>query len=734
MISENMRPPTEEEIELAEREAAEEQRAREDMLTSLAIAITGKFDMRSGKRQVKESEWLESQRLYMGKLSSMNENSNSGEPFRIKSKRTRPDVNIVRAKTDIAIAQAVSQQFGTTEKNWGLLPPADNHDAAVAEACRRMEGTITQQLDHCGYAKKARRALEYRSIIGTGVLKGPLNTGKMKKTYRQIQGSDMWEPIVEQDMYPSVECVNPWFFYPDDTTNDPTDLNDALEVHPMSAFDLKKYVNHPGFIADEIISVLKEKPAEYNATNYSEYATLTDSNPYLFKDKYIVLEYHGPITRTQLDKLDIEPTYDALDDEYYGEVWVCQGKVIRIELENIEACFRIPYYMSVWKEDPASVFGFGVPIMMRDAQRVVNETWHMILDNSSISSGPQAAIQKNFIEPADGDWTMHPRKVWHLTDTQVSVDQAIQFFYPPNVTASLAPVLDMARQFSEEESCIPLISAGLTSPQQSDSATGQLIYQQASTTLLDFLGEDWSDYVTGPLVEGYYAWNMQYNPDPAIKGTYTVDVRSGIEYKNKQLYLRDIERLSMEVNQNPALGTIVNVEEMLRARVEMMNLPSKHIIKSPEEAEAAKQEMAQQPNPAMLKLQIEQQTVEQRNRELSLKEAHMAFEMGQQQQREAWDHEEKMTANFARTIEAEARVLTAQTEKETELLKLMQRDKEFAAKMSQEQNMHIQTQQTLAFFRMMEENRKQQETLLKGEEIKAYVKEIDLARDKGEGI
>src|SRR5690606_10158650 len=160
-----------------------------------------------------------------------------------------------------------------------------------------------------------------------------------------------------------------------------------------------------------------------------------------------------------------ECSYDSLNDEYYGEVWVCEGEVIRIELESIEASFRVPYYISVWEKDPASVFGFGVPLMMEDAQRVVNETWHMILDNSSMSSGAQVAMHKHQIEPANGKWELGPNQIWYLTDDSINVQDAIQFFNVPNVTRQLVPILQMAQAFSEEESQIPLITAGLNSPE-----------------------------------------------------------------------------------------------------------------------------------------------------------------------------------------------------------------------------------------------------------------------------
>src|SRR5690606_12957502 len=111
------------------------------------------------------------------------------------------------------------------------------------------------------------------------------------------------------------------------------------------------------------------------------------------------------------------------------------------------------------------------PLMMEDAQRVVNESWHMILDNSALSSAPQIAMQKHLVEPANGKWEFAPKALWYLTDSQATIDQAVQFFNIPNVTGQIVPIMQMAQGFAEEESGIPLIAAGLNSPEPQDTAT-----------------------------------------------------------------------------------------------------------------------------------------------------------------------------------------------------------------------------------------------------------------------
>ena len=713
---------SEEEKDALLEEANTRRREVEETYDLLAHAIQCKFDERANKRRTKEQQWLTSASLYFGKLGGGDGVYTAETPFTGTTTSDRPDVNICRSKCSIAIANSVSMQFGTSNKNWDLMPLKSAATPENTQACQNMSDAIEEQLDATKYPMHARRAMWDRVVLGTGILKGPMSVGSLVRSYDKLPDSTTWVPSVTVDHTPKVERVNPWFFYPDEGSDPSKAIPDSIEVHPMSPLELKKYMDHSGFRKDAIAEVLKQPPAEYNSDTWTDFAKVSDSNPNIYKGRYVVLEYYGPVKLSQLEKLSVEPTYDSVNDEYYGEVWVCNGQVLRVELEPIEASFKIPYYVSIWEKDPASVFGYGVPLMMADAQRVVTETWHMILDNSSISSGPQAAMQKHLVEPANGKWQFAPKQLWYLNDPQANIDQAIRFFNVPNVTQQLVPIMQLAQGFAEEESGIPLLAAGLTSPEVGDTATGQLVMRHASTTLLDFMSEEWDDNITAPLIEAFYAWNMQNNDKPDIKGMFSVDVRTSTEYKNKQLHIRDLEKLSVEASQNPEMAKWVNQNSLTRARLSMMNLPSKDIIKSVEQMMADEEEKAknEQPNPEMLKLELE-------SRRLAIQEAELEFEMQQQHQREAWEHDEKMAAVNARFVESQARVAVSQNEKETEMMKLAARSEEFAAQLMSNEKIAKENNLTKAFQAGLQQQ-------VKAKDQQLYETELALKAATGSGV
>lgn len=706
---------------------------RVEILDDLAGKITKLFQERAVQRSGKEREWERALRLYNSPLTGSG-TSYDDQPFASSDKEVsarRPEPNIVRTKCDTAIANCVSLQFAAGEKNWDIFPPANTTEQSVVDAARLMSKEIEAQLSYCKYAMNSRRAIEDRVIYGTGVLKGPVNTGHLQVVYSQDPTGE-WVPDVTTASHPKVEHVPLWRYYPDITVTDFCESKADIEIHPMSPIELSQYIKHPGFDGEAIKAILKGTASEepIKATAYNDtYTRLTaeiwSRNPYMYKDRYLVLEYHGPVTYDEVMKLGLTPTYDSPTMEYYGEVWVCAGKVIRMELENIEGYFETPYSAAVWKRDPTSPFGFGHPLILADPQQVVTQAYHMILDNASLTSGPQVAMYSKWIQPIDGDWTLAPNKVWLLTDPQARIGDAIQFFNPTNTIGNIMPVLQLARQFAEEESAT--LATPTQSPDNSNSATGQLVMQHASNTLLDFSAEEWDDQVTEKVIRRMYAWNMQYNPNPSIKGNYIIDVKSSSEYKNKQMYIRDLERLQMETTQNPAMAMAVNSDELVKARLALMHLPSNKIVRTSEEIAAAQQEAAKQPDPRMIEVQIKQAELQLKQQELQLKAGQLQFELQQQQQRELWEHQEKLGSNQARMAEAHAQVLKARSEVQVEMLQMAQNDAQFKAKLEADKEMQELNTQSKVFLKSMEEQRKLDENSL-------YAQELELKQETGSGI
>lgn len=700
--------------EAAAQALVDQQNARQEILSTLAKDVEGKLTARMGTRKSKENQWLESLRIYLGSLSSYN--VVTGEyPFGVTTDKQivhRPEVNIVRSKCETAISQTMAFQFAAGDKNWDLRPPQsfeiDQYDVAQMQQFLQpqqppqpgqqpppppqplspddvmnakielMEREMQTHLENTNYGAEARKAGWDRVVLGTGIMKLPTNSTKLRKVYTKQQTSDgriIRVPQMQLENVPYTYRVNPWYFFPDDTVTEIADAENSIEVHPMSKTQLRELRDNPGFFSDQVQEALDEEPRQYINSPFNDPAYLTQGIN-LLKNRYLVLEYHGPMCREDLERLGKSPVIESPDDEYFVEIWVVNSRVIRLEFSNIEGCHRVPYAVCAWEPDPATVFGFGIPMLVRDQQRVVNETYKMMLDNAGISAGPQVIVDTTLINPADGGLECTPFKVWYTNEYGTDVSKAIQFFMPQNAYEGLAALFSMSMGLADSESSIP--NLGPTGPTgAADSATGMAIMQQNASSPLFYKSEQWDDQITRPLIEALYEWEMQYNPKDEIKGTFDIDVHTSTASLQASLNQQKLERLAMEIAQGSPVGEWVKMDEFAQLRLMDMRLPYKSIIKTPQElaVERANRPPAP-PDPNMLKAQAEMQKVDVDKQRLQLEAQKVQLEATQKFQEAQMKYEAQLRTDATREKEAQASVLKAQFDYQAAMAQLASKDEQ----------------------------------------------------------
>lgn len=733
---------------------------RQTTFSSTAATIEGKLQSRMGYRKQKENQWLEATRLYLGSLSSYNIitsdwpmglTDGSGRDGR--DGQHRPEVNIIRDKCNLAMAQTITNQFAAGDKNWALKAPpvCDLDEDDIATALQAMQAAMPQQPPQPGqppppppplptideivvfkadlmekeienhligtkYGMEMRRAMTDRVVLGTGILKGPKNVGYQKKIYVKQPTSDgkmIRVPKFVEQKVPCIYRVNPWFFFPDDTATEARQAEDSIEVHPMTKTELRELSARPGFMSDQVELCIKEEPHQYTNSPFNDPAYLTQGINTL-KNKYLVLEYHGPIKKSELEVMGVVSLIDDPNDEIYGEVWVCNSRVIRIDLEDIEGCHRIPYKMCVWEADPATPFGFGIPMLARDQQRVVNETYKMILDNAGISAGPQVIIDTTLIKPADGGMACTPWKVWYSTEFGADVTKAIQFFIPQNAFEGLSQLLSMAREFADTESNIQsLIGGGIQSPQAGGSATGLMIMNQNATAPLFFKAEEWDDNITYPIIEDMYDWEMQYNPKEEIKGDYEIDVRTSTSYLRGQIEQQKLETLSQEIAQGSPVAKYINMDDLQMARLAGMKLPYRGIVKSPQQVAADEAKAPPPPpDPNLIKAQAEMQKVQLDAQRLEFEKQKHDSDQAMAQQQAQMEYDAQIRTDAVREREAQASAIKAQFDYMAAMAALASKDE--------------QNRQSIVADLMKSKGELQLQSFLGGQEAAARAKDQEL--------
>lgn len=680
----------EEVLRLAE-EAREAIQKRQNILDATAQFVAKDYEAKKTGRTQKKDEWLRSLALHNSPLVSPFSVDVAERVFEEKGGRHthKPYPNIVRSRCKNVISELIQGQFATGS-NWGykpspstdqlsVVPELQNIPVGVLDASGRMQQTVEDQLNDCNYKKEYSKSIEDFVILGSAILKGPNNSCKYRKTYvREVSetGQEVYVTRIVPIPRPGVWRVEPWFFFPDHTTNDPFKMESAIEVHPFTRTEMQALLKHNGFLKDQLEKAIECGPSTDEGDLF-DFLAVSETGASTPGNKFIVKEFHGPIKVATLMDLDVIASDDGYGETVMAEVWECNGHTIRIALPVLDDETEIPYAVAAYEPDPGSVLGFSLPLLLESQQRIVKRTTEMLLDNAAISSGPQVAIDETKFGPeAIGkDRAIRPWKVWPKTEYgEGSIGDAIEFFMPPNATQELSQLISTSMQWAEIDSGVSEMIGGLTSPQgvETGGATGLAIANRNALTPLLYKQEILIENLTARVIRWMYDWNMQYNPDPSIKGDFEIDVTTPIKNIKAQQEKVDMERIMMLANQDQEAASWLKKDEMSRWYFAGMSLPSQDFIRTPQEREQWMQEQQanQAPDPNMLKAEAALKDSQTKEQEVQFKFAQLEFDKEQGARQAEQEYRSYMENQETRIQEAQIRLLTTQQEREIALIQL----------------------------------------------------------------
>mgnify|MGYP003636006750 FL=1 len=601
-------------LELQEKEEMYK-KEMEDRINMLGTTLQRKADDQVALKQVIETRWLDDVRQYNGRYDNATESQ-------IKNRKgSTVFANITRHKADSAEARLADMLFPTDDKNWGIQPTPvpelqdmkrtggnaigpDGTEVDVAseatrlmeEAARRakaMENEIDDQLNECDYNSEGRDVIHDAVLYGTGILKGPVIEGRYKKSWQNSEGSHALEVV--QEIAPCARRVSPWDWFPDMSATRLDEAEFQFERHYFTRNELSNIARLPGFNEDAIREVLRSDGGKRRNSANTYMSQLREISGYsadLSSDnRYEVWEYHGPIDRGDLEASGLDCCEDELDT-ITGTVWFCDAKVLKVSLNPL-ATQEMPYSIFCFSDDDSSIFGVGVPYLLRNTQSVYNSAWRMIMDNSGLSSGPQIVVNRQLIEPADGDWTITPHKIWHLKDKTRQVHEAFGSFEISSHQGELANILQISRMLADEETSVPAISQGVERG-ASQTAQGMSMLMNNANIVMKRAVKVWDDNVTRKMLRRFYDYNMQFSDKPEIKGDFQIDARGSSALMAREMQMQAMSGL-MNLAQSPAFGPLTKFPELYKMALRQMQIPIGEIIKSDDEIAAEQQQRAQQP-------------------------------------------------------------------------------------------------------------------------------------------
>lgn len=680
-------------------------------LDKLACSLERKLSETIYERGTTDTRMIEDLRAYHGLYDE------KAEKDLDEAGRSKTFIKLTRAKANAAESQLIDLLFPNDDKNWGMYhtpvpelagkvddetpvsidgqqyQDADGNVVTqgmlakreleiIKERCESMEREIEDQLVETDYNAKARDCIHDAVVIGTGILKGPVIVGKLDKAFVKTQAG--WAMEQRESFTPGVECVRPWDFFPDMSAATIEEAEFVFERRYMSKAQLQGLVQRKGFKAEQIKKVLEMtgQQTQHTSVYQDDVRRLAGLSDTLNDTRYETWEYHGPISFDVLVELgvielpeDAEEAAAAMEEmdqqDMLATVFYCGGIVLGAKLHPMQYDGYLPYRVFNWEPDDSSIFGYGVPRMVKDEQAIINSVWRMILDNGSITAGPQIIRQKSKIKPADGeDWRLRPFKQWDLLS---SVDDPRKVFTAVEFNSHLPElqgIYSMARILFDEISGVPMLQQG-EQGQATQTLGGMSMLMNAANTVRRRQVKAWDDNITSPLITDFYAWNMENSDKDEIKGDYQVDARGTGALLVKETQAQAITNMLQVIGSNQVFAPILQLKsvQIFREWFRTQQLPS-DLLPTDEELQAFQQQQQEQQ-----KNQPQDPAIAVEQLRMQMQQAKFEFEQSMFERKMQLDMQTLQANNQIKAQQVAAEMQSAASKERVEMMKLAQNDK-----------------------------------------------------------
>ncbi len=642
----------------------EERQAIEERLQSFGYSLARQRDQWVRDRYARglDKRWLEDLDQYNSKdnvnraASQMMTSVEQGYP--VTTQHARPHrstvyIGMTRQKTNAAEARVADILLPTDDRNWGLEPTPEPYlmgmtrddqqavdprtgapvvDPATGQPMRRkdvaravmemarkkaqaMQTEIDDQLTECDYNGELRKVIHDAAVLGTGVIKGPIVTNRVRRAwvpYTDATGNSVHQIEMIEELNPASFRVDPRNCYPDSGCGESIhDGKGIYERQQMTAKQVRALARQPGYMAEQLRRVLEEGPKRAAAIEELR----DDDERDLARDTYEVWEYWGEVEHEDLEAAGV----DVGEKDPMRTVSACvvmiNNTVVKAFLNPLEDG-QLPYDFYVWEKVAGSVWGYGVPHLLRAQQKVLNAAWRQMMDNSGVTSGPQIVVNPNVIQPADKQWQLSARKIWFATDDMDDVRKAFATFQFDSHQGELAAIIKMASELADVETGVPLIMQGEKGAAP-DTVGGMQMLMNSASVVLRRLVKQFDDMITKPHIRRYYDYNMLYNEDEEVKGDFSIDARG-----SSALLVRDIQNQAflnlLAAGANPIYGMYLDTQKLFEKALQAQHIDPAEVFKSEDEIEKIKEMQAQAatqgpgPDPRIEAAKIRAQTDMQR--------------------------------------------------------------------------------------------------------------------------
>lgn len=592
-----------------------------DTVDGLALYVKERFRLAESGRSEIEQEWLKDLRQYKGEY----------DPevlSRIDVNRSKAFIRTTRTKVRTVDARLMDFLFPVNgEKNWSVettpIPDVDvdslladkqaqgvnispeqaefEVNKIVKDRALKMERRMEDQLAECNFREVIKEVVHSGNQFGTGVLKGPLvNFVKHRQYVKQSTENQRWVLQHFDKLTPYVDHVPVWDIYPDLSATKREDCRYIIQRHRKDKHELVELARRKDFNGAVIRDHLAHFPggdveqktheADLKALGKISGSEADNSNK---NKKYEVLEFWGYVDAVDLEEAGVDIPDNLRESlELAAVIWVLGSKVIKASLAPLEGVIW-PFYFYYYDKDETSIFGEGIPRIMRDVQELTNSAFRAMLDNAAISAGPQFEVNLRLLSDDEDPTDIRPFKVWTRTgEGYDAASPAVRIMEPPSYTNNYLKMCEAFEKYGDEVTTIPRYMWGDQAGGAGRTSSGlSMMMGSANITIKDQV-KNFDIGILEPFITALYHWNMQFGDNDDVKGDYTIKANGTASLIAKEVYAQSLMQFANITNNPTDLPTVKRVN-IIRGIAESLDLGDRDLILSDNEIQVNNQQREQ---------------------------------------------------------------------------------------------------------------------------------------------
>lgn len=372
----------------------------------------------------------------------------------------------------------------------------------------------------------------------------------------------------------------------------------VIERTRVTRSDLNQLIDLPGYSNEAIMEVLRwygqSGYVEANASSWETNRAVLESreDPRMNQSGMLdMIEYHGYVQGTIL--VDHGFTAAQVPDpmrDYFVDAFKIGRYIIKVQLSP-SLKKRAPYYVTSFEKVPGTVVGNALPDILSDVQDASNAALRSLINNMSISSGPQVVVNDDRIADNENGDDLYPWKRWHTVNDPLGNNSQppVSFFQPNSNAQELLGVYEKFTQIADELSAIPrYITGSERLGGAGRTASGLAMLMGNAAKILQTVAANIDNDVIKQVVSELYDMIMLTDKTGMLRGDEAIVVL-GVNVAMQRETQRQRQLEFLQITANPIDSQITGVRgraTVLRTVADGIGMKGEDIVPPDEEIKA----------------------------------------------------------------------------------------------------------------------------------------------------